>query len=50
MGTLADAGEAGYELEAIPFVSTEGKPAEVGYIEEWDKKQLIVLELSLIHI
>lgn len=44
VGTLADAGEAGYELEAVPFVSTEGDAAEVGYIEDWDKKQLIVLE------
>ncbi len=44
VGTLADAGDDGYELEAVPFVSTEGKPAEVGYMEEWDKKHLIVLE------
>lgn len=44
VGTLADAGDAGYELEAVPFISTEGKPSEVGYIEDWDKKQLIVLE------
>lgn len=44
VGTLADAGDAGYELEAVPFVSTEGKPAEVGYMEDWDKKRLIVLE------
>lgn len=44
VGTLADAGDAGYELEAVPFVSTDGDASEVGYIEEWDKKQLIVLE------
>lgn len=44
VGTLADAGNAGYELEAVPLVSVEGKASEVGYIEDWDKKQLIVLE------
>lgn len=44
VGTLADAEDAGYELEAVPFVSTEGEASEIGYIEEWDKKQLIVLE------
>ena len=44
MGTLAEAKDAGYELEAVPFVSTEGKPSEVGYIEDWDKKQMIILE------
>ncbi len=44
VGTLADAADAGYELEAVPFVSTEGDAAEVGYMEDWDKKQLIVLE------
>lgn len=44
VGTLADAEDAGYELEAVPFVSTEGDATEVGYIEDWDKKQMIVLE------
>lgn len=44
VGTLADAEDAGYELEAVPFVSIDGEASEIGYIEERDKKQLIVLE------
>lgn len=44
VGCLADAAEAGYDLEAVPFVSIDGKASEIGYIEEWEKKQLIVLE------
>ena len=43
-GTLADAADAGYELEAVPFVSTDGHATEVGYIEDWDAKHLIILE------
>lgn len=44
VGALADAADAGYELEAVPFVSIEGEASEIGYIEDWDKKQLVVLE------
>lgn len=44
MGTLESAVDEGYELEAVPFVSTQGQAAEVGYIEEWDKKRMLILE------
>lgn len=44
VGSLADAADAGYELEAVPFVSVDGDASEIGYIEEWETKQLIVLE------
>lgn len=44
VGTLASAAEAGYELEAVPLVSMDGKASEVGYIEDWDKKQMFILE------
>lgn len=44
VGSLAGASDEGYVLEAVPFVSTEGQAAEIGYIEEWEKKQMIVLE------
>lgn len=44
VGTLAGAADEGYELEAVPLVSTEGQATEVGYIEEWDKKQMLILE------
>ncbi len=44
VGTLAGASDEGFELEAVPFVSPEGKAAEVGYIEDWDKTQVFILE------
>lgn len=44
VGTMEGASDEGYELEAVPFVSVDGKPSEVGYIEEWDKKQMLILE------
>ena len=44
VGTLTDASKEGYELEAVPFVSTDGHATEVGYIEDWDAKHLIILE------
>lgn len=43
VGSLEDAVEE-YWLEAVPFVSVEGKAAEIGYIDDWDAKQMIVLE------
>lgn len=44
VGTLAGAADEGYELEAVPFVSTDGQASEIGYIEDWDKKQMFILE------
>lgn len=44
VGTLAGAADEGYELEAVPFVSTEGQASEIGYIEDWDKKRMFILE------
>ncbi|MDE7359148.1 MAG: hypothetical protein K2N39_06940, partial [Lachnospiraceae bacterium] len=44
VGTLSGAADEGYELEAVPLVSIEGKASEVGYIEDWDKKQMLILE------
>ncbi len=44
VGTMAGASDEGYELEAVPFVSMDGKASEVGYIEEWDKKRMFILE------
>lgn len=44
VGTLAGAADEGYELEAVPFVSTEGQASEIGYIEDWDKKRIFILE------
>lgn len=44
VGTLAEAADAGYEMEAVPLVSPKGEAAEAGDIEEWDKIGLVVLE------
>ena len=44
VGTMKSASDEGYELEAVPFVSMDGKASEVGYIEDWDKKQMLILE------
>lgn len=44
VGTLESAANEGYELEAVPFVSTEGQAEEIGYIDDWDAKRMIILE------
>ncbi len=44
MGSLEEAANNGYELEAVPLVSVDGQAVEIGYIEDWGKKQIVVLE------
>lgn len=44
VGSLETAAEDGYELEAVPLVSVDGQAAEIGYIDEWEKKKLVILE------
>lgn len=44
VGTVAQANENGYQLENVAFVSPDGKPTEVGYMEEQDKKQIVIIE------
>lgn len=44
VGSLEEAADDGYELEAVPLVSVDGQAVEIGYIEDWAKKQLVVLE------
>lgn len=44
VGSLEDASSDGYELEAVPFVSMDGQAVEIGYIDDWAKKKLLVLE------
>lgn len=43
-GTIESAADEGYELEAVPFVSIQGQASEIGYIEDWDKKKMFILE------
>lgn len=44
VGSLEDAADNGYELEAVPLVSVDGQAVEIGYIEDWEKKKIVVLE------
>ena len=43
VGALSDAQEQGYSLEGVAFVSADGKPMEIGYIEEQDSKQIAII-------
>ena len=43
VGTLTEADAQGYPLEAVPFVSSDGKATEIGYMEEHDKKQIVII-------
>ena len=43
VGALADAVEQGYPLESVAFVSEDGKPMEIGYMEEQDSKQIAII-------
>lgn len=43
VGPLEDAVDE-YYLESVPFVSVEGKASEIGYVDDWDTKKMIVLE------
>ena len=43
VGALSDAEEQGYPLESVAFVSADGKPMEIGYIEEQDSKQIAII-------
>lgn len=43
IGTLEDADEQGYALEGVAFVSSDGKPMEIGFMEELDKKQIVII-------
>jgi len=44
VGSLEHAADDGYALEAVPLISVDGQAAEIGYIEDWSKKQIVVLE------
>lgn len=43
VGTLTEADAQGYPLEAVPFVSVDGKATEIGYMEELDNKQVVII-------
>lgn len=43
VGTIAEADEQGYQLEKVAFVSADGKPTEIGFIEDYDKVQIAII-------
>ena len=43
IGSLEDAVDE-YYLESVPFVSVEGQASEIGYMDGWDAKKMLVLE------
>lgn len=43
LGTLTEAGKQGYLLEAVPFVSVDGEATEIGFMEDLDKKQIVII-------
>lgn len=43
VGTLEEAGIHGYSLEGVAFVSADGEPMELGFMEERDKKQIVII-------
>lgn len=43
VGTLSEAGNQGYGLEGVAFVSADGKPMEIGYMEDHDKTKIVII-------
>ena len=43
VGTVAEANEQGYKLENVAFVSADGNPMEISYIEDHDKTQIAII-------
>jgi len=43
IGSVTEANEQGYQLENVAFISPDGKPMELGYMEEQDKTQIVIV-------
>lgn len=43
VGTLEEAYGHSYPLEGVAFISADGKPMELGFMEERDKKQIVII-------
>ena len=43
VGTLEEAGSQGYGLEGVAFISPDGKPMELGYMENHDKTKIVII-------
>lgn len=44
MGTVGDANEEGYDLDSVAFISPEGEPIELGFTEDADAKNILIIE------
>lgn len=42
VGSFEEADEQGYHLDGVAFVSSDGRPKEIGDIEEGDKKKVVI--------
>lgn len=43
IGTMAEANAMGYTLEAVPFVTADGDATEIGFMEDSDKKKIVII-------
>lgn len=43
VGALEEAYGRGYPLEGVAFISAAGEPMELGFMEERDKKQIVII-------
>ena len=44
VGALEDADGHGYPLEGVAFVTSDSKPMEIGFMENVDKKRIVIIE------
>ena len=43
VGTLEEADTRGYSLDRVAFVSADGEPMELGFMENLDQKQVVII-------
>ena len=43
VGTIAEAMNQGYPLESVPFVSSAGEAIEIGFMENYETKQIAII-------
>ena len=43
VGTPEEAGSQGYGLEGIAFISTDGKPMELGYMDDHENTKIVII-------
>lgn len=43
VGTIGEAMNQGYPLESVPFVSSDGKAIEIGFMDNYETKQIAII-------